>query len=597
MPDDLTMIIKLFLFQPLGPAIILVGGILILQFARRLAARRAAQAGLIPRVPGAAIFAEPQLFRLRLLVALLTLLAAALLLFTFRRPSTAHMTLSWSWQPLTVAGSVLQWRMDSWNWLTGLLILLICTAAVLLDADPPAEGSSATTRRDRIGIGLERTLGLGAAALIFTSSGNVLTLASSWLVLDGALGWCLRPAERAEPASRAWGLLSLSGVLLLGVLALLGEGGLRADLTTPSMDFWEIALLWLAALIRAGVYPLHLWLIGPGRVNSSGRLVLSALAPMAGLWMLARIHAIASADWLHRPEWAALGAASPFGTALVAWTETDETWRLRWIAINRASLVVLAAYMAGLAAPETLAWALVMFALGYTLFAVGREARVRRGWQAPVWLAAVALWGLPGTPGFLARSALVYPTELPWAIPLFGLIVLAEALLVAALWQSAAGAPEAQPVADSPTRSRRTDGWQPATALGLAIVALAMPLILWGLLPNLLARAAGWPAGEAFPSLWAAVTHARRSVWAGLGLSAALGVPLGLFRTRIFAGMHGWQRGVTGIVSLNWLYRAVDGGLKMAGGALQYFARLGEGEGYLGWLALAGLLLWVLLRG
>ena len=83
MPDDLTMIIKLFLFQPLGPAIILVGGILILQFARRLAARRAAQAGLIPRVPGAAIFAEPQLFRLRLLVALLTLLAAALLLFTF----------------------------------------------------------------------------------------------------------------------------------------------------------------------------------------------------------------------------------------------------------------------------------------------------------------------------------------------------------------------------------------------------------------------------------------------------------------------------------------------------------------------------------
>ena len=37
--------------------------------------------------------------------------------------------------------------------------------------------------------------------------------------------------------------------------------------------------------------------------------------------------------------------------------------------------------------------------------------------------------------------------------------------------------------------------------------------------------------------------------------------------------------------------------VQLAGGGLQYFATLGEGEGYLGWLALAAFILWVLLSG
>ena len=72
---------------------------------------------------------------------------------------------------------------------------------------------------------------------------------------------------------------------------------------------------------------------------------------------------------------------------------------------------------------------------------------------------------------------------------------------------------------------------------------------------------------------------------------------LGVYRRRLFNGMIGWQRGITEIVSLEWLYRAISFGLSALASALQYFARLGEGEGYLGWLALGVLLLWVLLRG
>ena len=107
----------------------------------------------------------------------------------------------------------------------------------------------------------------------------------------------------------------------------------------------------------------------------------------------------------------------------------------------------------------------------------------------------------------------------------------------------------------------------------------------------------GSSADAALSSLPAALTQMRKSVWIGLGVSAALGVALGLLRERIFGQMAGWQRGIVAVVSLEWLYQAAAFGLNALAAALQYFARLGEGEGYLGWLALAGLVLWVLLRG
>ncbi len=61
--------------------------------------------------------------------------------------------------------------------------------------------------------------------------------------------------------------------------------------------------------------------------------------------------------------------------------------------------------------------------------------------------------------------------------------------------------------------------------------------------------------------------------------------------------MRGWQVGITRVASLEWLYTSVGAGFRLASSGLQYFATLGEGEGYLGWLILAAFLLWVLLRG
>jgi hypothetical protein len=604
----MLMIVKSLLLQPLGPTLVLALGASLLMLWRWLTLRRRARMVALRGSSGRTAGPNSWFARLQLPAALLVIFAALILLLILRA-TAARPALSWTWQPLTVAGGMLEWHLDGWNWLTAVLILLLTAVAALLGwSDVEGVGDCSLTRPDRSGSRLEQTLWLAAAALVFTASGNVVTLASSWILFDAALTWRLRPSEQAEPAAREWSLLSLTAVLLLLVLALLGEGGIKAPLVGRSFDRWELGLLWFAALIRAGVYPLHFWLIGTGHLDRAGRLILGVLAPLLGLWLLARLQAGALREWLNRPEWAALGALALLGSALVAWTEIDDEWRWRWIAINRASLVVLAAYLAGSAVPEALVWPVVTFSLGCALLMVGQTVRTQLGWRIPVWLAVLALWGLPGTTGFLARWAVVYPTDLPLAIPLFGLILLAETLLIAALWRAARGreAQVASQSAPEPGRhqadsalpeERSVKNWSILAGSALAVALLAFPLVVWGLHPRGLARLAGWPPTEIFPALGGALMQARKSVWIGLALSAGLGVILGISRRRIFDGMVGWQRGITEIVSLEWLYRGITFGLGALASALQYFARLGEGEGYLGWLALGVLLLWVLLRG
>lgn len=585
------MTVQTIFLNPLGPALILLLGGLMALFARRWAYRALLSPGQYGRRADGVATLSLALSRLRLLLAWLTLAAAAALHVRLRLPLIEN-TVRWDWQPLTVAGSVLEWRLDGWSWLVcGLILLLTGVSLVLTPAEERAAlarngaGTRHSPRLDQRGVAAERALWLSAAAWLFVCSSNVLTLATSWVLLDVALGFRLRPSSRPGIAGRAWGLLSLAALLLVLALTILGESGIRTSLTQPGLGQLTLALLWLLALIRAGVYPLHFWLTGPGRLEPGEAIALSLIAPLTGVWLLARLHGIAGPDWLRRPEWAALGAFALLGTALVAWAAKDEPRRWRWIALNRASMVVMAAYTTGASGPEAVVWPAMAFVLGCATLAVAQRLR-EHGWRAPGWLAALALWGLPGTTGFMARTTLVYPTELPVAAPLFSIVLMAEILLAAALWQAATGGTEAQTL----SRSR-------VLALAAAFAALLAVSLVWGLIPTTLATLVGWSAGETFPALTDLLVGARRSVWAGLILSGGLGIGLGLLRQQIFGQMRGWQRGIATIASLEWLYQAVAFGFGLVAGGLRYFAALGEGEGYLGWLALAGLILWVLLRG
>lgn len=590
-----TMILKTLFLHPLGPALILVLGGAVLAVLRRIARRNAVLAQMIVGRPSG----EPPKSRLdqvRLPVALLAvLLATALLLYL--RTLSPRPALAWTWQPLTVAGSVLEWRLDAWNWVVAATIIALTGVTALL-----SEAMALPAPRLRLdvrGVDLERTLVLGAAALIFIASNNILTLASTWLILDAALAVRLHldtgaasvasTGQITQASARTWSALTVSSMLILILLASLGETGIRAGLTAARLTELQLALLWLAALVRAGVYPFHIWLSGSRGVSQVNWLPVQLIGAAAGIWLLGRVHVLAGPNFLRRPEWMALSALALLGTALVAWTAEDGEERWRWIALNRASLAVMAAYTAAAPGPEALVWALVTFSLGCALLAAGQAASEFLGWRIPAYLAALTLWGMPLTLGFLARRVLVFPTESAVAAPLFGVVMLAEVLIVAALWQAVTGDIANRPPAGLPGRGRML-------LLGVAIVILAIPLIGFGLFPRPLATLAGWPAANV-TGLLAAIQETRRSVWTGLLLAAAGGIALGVYRERLLSQMRGWQAGIATIARLDWLYAGVVAGFRLAGAGLRYFATLGEGEGYLGWLAVAALVLWVLLRG
>ena len=183
--------LRLLFLHPLGPALILaLGGLSIWlgsAMVRWLRSQGPALAILRPavgdRLPG-----------LRAFVGLLAVAGALAALVLLRAPPI-QANLRWTWQPLTVAGSALDWRLDGWNWLAALLLLLLTAVSLLLQdlAAPQPAGGQRT----------ERTLWLAAAAVAFVFSANTVTLASCWVLLDGALALRLRPGEGAEPAGRA----------------------------------------------------------------------------------------------------------------------------------------------------------------------------------------------------------------------------------------------------------------------------------------------------------------------------------------------------------------------------------------------------------
>ncbi len=576
------MTIRAVFLQPLGPALVLALGGLVLWLSYRVGPQPVPY--LASRSPRSGGFRVSLPFRA--LFALFVVGAAAILLLLLRTPA-ARPALQRAWQPLTVAGTTLSWQLDGWNWLVCGIVLLLTTVALAVGHT----GFSAQPLEDRTQGSVEWTLWAGAAALLFVMSGNVVTLASGWVLFDAALVLRLRPGGSAEPAGRAWMWLSITGLLMLVVLAVLGERGVRVALTDPALGRFDLAVLWVAALVRAGVYPFHIWLIGPGSVDRGGRAVLHLIAPTTGLWLLARVHEGIGPGWFRRPEWAALGVFALLGTALGAWTVEDEERRWRWIALNRASLVVMAAYAAEASGPAALVWPVATFSLGCALLVLGQAIRTSNGWSWPLWVGALALWGVPGTAGFLTRFVLVFPTELEFAIPLFLVMVIAEVLLVAALWQMATGRKSGrQPNASEPGDTAPLTRFALAEML-LVVILVAVPLVLGGIFPHRLT-----PLDIAHPALLDTMTHARRSVWIGLLVSGVGGVVLGLLRERIFSRMRGWQSVIAGVVGLDWLYRGIAGGFMLFGNGLRYFADLGEGEGYIGWLLLAALILWVLLR-
>jgi formate hydrogenlyase subunit 3/multisubunit Na+/H+ antiporter MnhD subunit len=537
---------------PLGPALVLLLGALALIFMRRRLPR------WVPWV-----------------TALVTVVSAAGVLLWLVL-SGGPERFARAWDPVALPGGTWLWQINGWSWLAETMLLLLGAASVLLAWD---ESDAAT------GPTLAATLLLMSAASFFVLSGNLLTLAASWIMLDVAVR--LRAAvEGAASDGRTWGLSGLGVVLLMAALLFAGPAGARQALSEETAPATVLALM-LVALVRCGIYPFQLWLRPEQQRGRNGLVLLYLLAPLSGLWLLGQVHSLAGPYWRSQPVWAAAGVSGMLGSGLAAWLADSEWNRTAWAAINRISLAFLAAAMVPQSGPVAIVWPLTALTLGMGSLIVGQAIWRRWGWRQPSVLAVLTLIGLPGTPGFAARFVLTdFAARPPVFWPLWLMALLAESLLVAALLPG--------PFAPRPRRSPRVTPGAVVRLLAGAVL-LAVPLLLWGLLPPILVGFAGLPADDPIVQpLLGQVRQLSLIDWAVLLLPWAGGILLSWGRERILADGAGWSERVRRVVRLDWGRGFQRWAVERAADALRGLGTVLEGEGYLGWLGLAALLGWLL---
>ena len=230
------------------------------------------------------------------------------------------------WQPLLQRAINLFWISESWNYYISGLILLFGSLGLLLERPRPPDAAP-DVRRHTV---LAMNLAVLAASLLFVNSGNLLTALLTWVFLD--LMIMLRTA--AEPASsqsqngtiqvrtNEARILSLLGalILLIGLLPA-GVAGPAQEFTQGTLPTETLFLMLVAAAIRAGVYPVHLWLLprADTQFNLAERL-LDHMAPvLCGLWLFGWTFRLGAAPLMLSVPVLTLIALSLLATAIVGW--------------------------------------------------------------------------------------------------------------------------------------------------------------------------------------------------------------------------------------------------------------------------------------
>lgn len=541
------------LLSPFGPALILL------------------LAGALLRV-----FASP---RNALALALLTLAplgASFILLMTLRASGVVVRELSW-WPLVTPPLSVL-WALDGWNWLALLLLLLVGGGAVLLTWQLPGKRSGAYH-------GMSFAL-LGGAALTVVSD-NLLALSGAWIATDILLVARARGSRARGGAAPVW--LEVGGSLLVLVaIGITSIGIASTTLATARLPSETMALLLAAAALRMAAYPLHLWLAPSVAARDRGtQLLINGLAIVTGGWLLGRVFVLGAGVGLADPIWPPVLVLLTLIAGLAAWAGKEHD-RLAMLSSGRAAWLWLVLVLAPTAsARDALGWAMAGLILALLLIAIGQEINEQWRWRVPLGLGVATLAGLPLTAGMAARALMQTP---PLLLAL--LIVVAEALAVAAAlagWRTARpGATPAASVGVKQPARRRIEAvnWpvlRLLVALGLAVV----PSLLWSLQPARLAAQASFGSVLSFGELLRQYGFGQL-----LAVLAALGLGAGFFQLaqQSDARLKRWLERIAAAASLAWLLDGARWLLQWIDLAWRNTLLVVEGEGYLGWVALALLL-------
>lgn len=494
------------------------------------------------------------------------------------------------WQPLLQSAANLYWVVDGWNYYIGALILLIGGLGVLLNRMRTADGKFLP----RLHGVLATDLSIIAASLLLVQSGNLLTVLLTWVFLDIIilLRLAVEPAGGATLAERARSseaqILSLIGAMFLFVAVLpAGRLGLAQELTGGEIPLETQALLLLAAAIRAGLYPLHLWLLPRSMrtVNLSERLLDHMTPVLGGLWLLGRALQLGGVTLLFTPGMLFLIALAAFAAALAAYTAQDHVHYATFVLITSAGVAALASVLGQVPGPASMMWPLTAFALGGGLWLVGDQVWRAWGWQVPVSVGALTLAGLPFTPGFLMQPALSrLLTEGPAYWPALLVYVLAQGMLIAAVLRS--WGEDHTATADLPNSY--------LLKLLAACLLLGLPLAVAGLLPRFTETLVAIPNTIDSSLGNPPNVVAGSEVWAVLSIPLAIGFGLVWLHPRVWPYLGTLPNRISRISQLEWFFNLFIWGIERAAQWGASGLRVIEGAGYFGWflaLLFLGLLL------
>jgi hypothetical protein len=495
---------------------------------------------------------------------------------------------SFPWKPLLQTGANLEWLGDGWNWYISGLLLLLSGLGILVDVSD-IDADEQTMRHQRLHIALGVHLAVLAASLLFVGSNNLLTAILTWVLLDLLLLMRVHPETHAgETASDEDSIVfqdaGSKGFSLLGALLLM-IGLLPAGVSGPGQAFLggslaqeTVMMMLLAAALRAGIYPFHLWLLPKqgSEVNLSERLLEQMVPTLCGLWLGGWAISLGGGSVLFMPEVVTILILMLLLGSLAAFFARDQATHTTLVLVNAAGVAALCGALAEFRGPSALLWPTTAFALGGALWLIGERVWRTWGWQLPVSIGALTMAGVPFTPGFLSQGSLarMLTLGLPFTA-LFVLYVMGQTFQIAALLRSWGGAVTVQG-----EKTPISVMWR----LLVACVALGLPLALTGILPNTVALLASLPG--LIPSMLGSPPSvvAEFPVWISLAVPLLLGILLVWLWPLVPAQATGWLSVVGEILRLDWLFRfgwwSIHGLSDILGSAL----RVIEGAGALGWL-------------
>lgn len=495
------------------------------------------------------------------------------------------------WRPFL--GSDLVYHVDGLAFLFAALMALVGLASIApgLGRSEYPEGPSHAT-----------LLALLAAGFSFVFSANLITLCASWVIFDVAFLCALAASDRSgsrvtsppglggteggrlakKIVPRVLNLSCLACLSLLIAALLLGDDSLSLRSGSISAPVWGLILL--AALVRVGLYPLHLWIPIGVKASLPARSLLHLVPVSAGLYLLARLSAWTDAGLPYGQALTVAGSLAFLAGAVLAWIEADHSKTLSFIMISQVGYAIVSLAIARPPTLVVLPSLSLILCLGLLFLSQNRSELGSLWARAASGLAMASLAGVPLTLGFVGRWHLYHFLLTGGNLAFLALSLLAETFLFAALlkmWSAIS-------IRVFPPEF----AYQRASVVGAAL--LAAPLLILGLHPSVLRTLM---EAVSFPTFADLLRSTSVVQWVALFLPLLGGYLLHRHRRRIFDPVEPFWLKLTTALHLEWLYSLLGQIAAGAAGVLRIVGRVCEGTGYLGWIAVVGLLAFLFLRG